>query len=78
MRFIDDSPEPFHVVETVSAFLKSQGFVALDEGKIWKNSFAPKRGGKYFYTRNRSSIVAFTVGNLYKPGNGFKIIGGDY
>ena len=36
---------------------------------------AIKPGGKYCYTRNRSSLVAFTVGEKYKRGNGFKIIG---
>ena len=33
-------------------------------------------GNKYYYTLNGSSLVAFTIGKKYKPGNGFKIIGG--
>ena len=55
MSFLDASPEPFHVVDTVSKRLQSNGFVPLDEALPWKSSV--KAGGKYYYTRNKSSIV---------------------
>ena len=73
MTFIDKSPEPFHVVQTVSDQLSSLGFTHIDEETIWKTIL--KKGGKYYYTRNKSSIVAFVIGANYKPGSAFKIIG---
>ena len=45
----------------------------LDERDAWSSKLVP--GGKYFFTRNRSCIVAFAVGRNFKPGNGFKVIG---
>jgi aspartyl aminopeptidase len=68
MDFIDDSPDPFHAVHTSAKALETAGFIE------WKDSeLVP--GGKYYFTRNKSTLVAFAIGKNYKPGNGFKIIG---
>ena len=74
IEFIDASPEPLHVVATVKSRLLKQGFLQIDEASPqWRNSI--KTGGKYFFVRAGSSIVAFTVGGRYESGNGFLIIG---
>ena len=57
LQFIDRSPSVFHAVESAAAQLEEKGFVRLNEKQAW--SVAP--GGKYYVTRNRSSIIAFTV-----------------
>lgn len=40
----------------------------------WSDSIKP--GGKYYTTRNGSSLIAFKVGPAYKPGNGVAMIAG--
>lgn len=55
--FLKASPTAFHAVEAISAHLEQQGFVPLQECKAW--TLAP--GGKYYVTRNRSSVIAFTL-----------------
>ena len=73
LSFIDASPEPFHVVDTTIKQLKSAGFVRINEEDSWKKRLQP--GGKYYFTRNGSSIIAFVIGGLFVPGNGYKLIG---
>ena len=60
--FIRRSPSAFHAVESACEMLRAHGFTKLDEHKPF--SVAP--GGKYYVTRNRSSVIALTV-----PENGF-------
>ncbi len=72
MKFIDDSPDPSHACKSASDALESVGFTE------WKDNDEECKlqpGGKYYFTRNKSTLVAFTVGSNYKPGAGFKIIG---
>lgn len=69
MSFITRSPTPFHAVSTMVADLLNQGFVALDESIEW--DLKPK--GRYFVTRNGSSLIAFTMGDR---GEGIRMVGG--
>ncbi|MBR6768918.1 MAG: M18 family aminopeptidase [Clostridia bacterium] len=54
---IDHSPTAFHAVATAEEILLQNGFSRLDESSVE----ALTKGGKYFITRNNSSIIAFTL-----------------
>ena len=57
LGFIDNSPSCYHVTENFAEMLKNQGYRALNEQDKW--DIQP--GGKYYVTRNGSSIIAFRV-----------------
>lgn len=71
LKFVDASPSPFHAVDQASKRLIQAGFKEILEEQQWDLV----NGGKYFYTRNKSAIMAFTVGGKYSQSNGFSIIG---
>ncbi|EGV64085.1 aspartyl aminopeptidase [Yamadazyma tenuis] len=72
--FVNASPTPYHVVHSVKAELAAHGFVQLLERDAWSIDTL-KKSGKYFVTRNGSSLIAFTVGGQHAAGDGFAIIG---
>lgn len=63
--FIEKSPCSFFTVNNITKTLKEQGFTELQECSDW--SVEP--GGKYFVTRNLSSLIAFCI--PHKDFNGF-------
>ena len=72
ITFINSAVTPFHVVDFSRKKLLFKGFLELHENQNWEL----KVGGKYFLTRNNSSILAFTVGHKFElEKTGFKIIG---
>lgn len=56
--FVENSPTAFQAVETVKAILNKEGYTELEEGKAWHI----EKGGKYYTTKNNSSIIAINVG----------------
>ena len=59
LTFIKNSPSCFHAVAQMASLLKEAGFKDLRECESWNL----ERGGKYFTTRNGSSLIAFVIGN---------------
>ena len=59
ISFIKNSPTAFHAVKSIRDILTKEGFQELKESEKWKI----EKGGKYYVTRNHSSILAFKVGN---------------
>lgn len=57
LNFIAASPSCFHAVANIAAELVKSSYVELFEGEAWNI----KKGGKYFVTRNKSSLIAFAV-----------------
>lgn len=72
LSFISENPTTFHAVATVCKRIESQGFTNLSERESWTGKLS--RGGKYCFTRNGSSVIAFVVGNNYESGNGASVI----
>lgn len=58
-EFITSSPTPFQAVSNLSHRLASSSFTRLSERSLDPSHLKP--GKSYFYTRNQSSIVAFTL-----------------
>ncbi len=71
LQFIDQSPTPFHAVATMVESLQQAGFKALKEADAWGELSA----GKYFVTRNSSSIIAFIKPAANLADSGFAMVG---
>lgn len=72
VKFLNASPSPYHCVATMKTRLLEAGYVHLSEGDSeWKLS----PGGKYFITRNASTLAAFALGGKFTAGNGFSMVG---
>jgi aspartyl aminopeptidase len=71
--FIKKSPTPFHAVETMVQTLEGHGFKQLDEAEQWSIDNA-EQGGRYYVTRNDSSIIAFRL-NQPLTENGMRMVG---
>ena len=84
MSYFDSSPDPFHAVQSTIDILEKAGFQSINDADSNDNNSGLQHlspGGKYYFTKNKSSIVAFAIGKKFDPTEsssslgGFKIIG---
>lgn len=57
-EFLNSSYTAYHTTANICKILTNNGFVQLNIGEQWKSV----KDGKYFVTRNGSSVIAFRVG----------------
>jgi len=68
--FIDRSPTPFHVCETVAAELEVAGYVRIREQDSW-----PTAPGRHYVVRG-GSLVAWSTEASQSPTDPFRVVGG--
>ncbi len=69
--FLKASPTPFHATASLVQRLEGAGFQRLDERDAWRT----ETGGRYYVTRNDSSIIAFKLGRLSPLIGGIRLVG---
>ncbi|WBW73118.1 aspartyl metalloaminopeptidase Ape4 [Schizosaccharomyces osmophilus] len=72
LKFVNSCPTPYHVTKNLAEYYKSHGFHYLSEKQDFGSLL--ETGKSYYVIRNQSSVVAFSVGGKWKPGNGFSIV----
>lgn len=70
INFIHESPTNFHAILSMKKQLQKHGFKQLFSGEAWHI----EHGGKYFVTKNHSSLFAFIPGNGNLAAEGFKLV----
>jgi aspartyl aminopeptidase len=71
LDFLHRAPTPFHAVAHMRQRLLAAGFVELDESEAWR--IVPR--GRYFVTRNQSSLIAFRSGQRPLGEDGLRMVG---
>lgn len=69
--FLAAATTPFHAVAEMVKYLLVSGFTRLADDTEWDIT----AGGRYFLTRNDSSIVVFVDGRDSRPADGIRMVG---
>lgn len=74
LSFNKKSKSPYHATASLSTMLRAAGFHPIRETDDWSTLLQP--GGRYFFTREGSSIIAFVLPSSISPDDAaFAIIG---
>jgi aspartyl aminopeptidase len=79
LKFVDASPTPFHAVHTAISHLSQAGFKPISARADLSTAFKSGDivpGGKYYQTRNQSSLLAFVVPRRLTERTGFSVVAG--
>ncbi|AXO62780.1 M18 family aminopeptidase [Ectopseudomonas oleovorans] len=71
LDFLNASPTPFHATTSLAMRLEAAGYRHLDERAPWQT----EAGGRYYVTRNDSSIIAFKLGKRPAVDGGIRLVG---
>lgn len=71
LDFLKRSPSPFHATQSMAEALQDAGYQALDERETWQL----KPQGRYYVTRNDSSIIAIKGGQHDPVQHGIRMVG---
>ena len=69
--FLKASPTPFHATASLAARLEAAGYQRLDEREPWQ----AQPGGRYYVTRNDSSLIAIQLGRRAPLEGGLRLVG---
>ena len=71
IEFLQASPTPFHATRNLAQRLQASGFTPLEERDAWHL----QPGGRYYVTRNDSSLIAFQLGSRTMVEHGMRLVG---
>jgi len=71
IEFLKASPTPFHATASLAKRLDAAGYQRLDERERWNTI----PGGRYYLTRNDSSLIAIRLGKEPAVTEGLRLVG---
>lgn len=69
LKWIEQCPSKYHVIERLAKEYESEGFLRLEEGKEWKLRW----GKSYVVTRNGASLIAFCLPKKKEQVRGYHV-----